>query len=59
MDYWTSGPTAAEHFSWQRRDYVPEVAEFNLVNETTGRYERSEGQLELSNNLLCDAAQSN
>lgn len=59
MDYWTSGPTVGEHFSRQRRDDVPEDAEFNLVNETTGRYEHSRGQLELSNNLVCDAAQPN
>ncbi len=53
MDYWLAGPAAVDHYAWNRQTYTLETDHFRLLEDTTGQYQRREGQLELSNDLVC------
>ena len=54
LDYWLGGPDSVRHYSWQRRSYALESDRFRLLDDTTGEYQRRNGQLELSNDLVCE-----
>ena len=54
MDYWLAGPAAVDHSAWERQTYTLEAARFRLLEDTAGRYQRRDGQLELSNDLVCE-----
>jgi hypothetical protein len=54
MDYWLAGPTAVDHYTWERQTYRLETGRFRLIKGTAGRYQRQEGQLDLSNDLVCE-----
>ena len=54
MDYWLADPAVVDHYRWERQTYTLEGDRFRLLEESTGEYRRRAGQLELSNDLVCD-----
>jgi hypothetical protein len=54
IDYGLAGPGAVDHYKWERETYTLEHAQFRLLEATAGEYRRMEGQLELSNDLVCE-----
>ena len=53
-DRWHDRVTATEYYTWERETYAFEAGHFRLLKSTAGRYKRDVGQLELSNDLVCE-----
>ena len=54
QDRWQDGVVATDYYTWERQTYTLGAGRFRLLKSTAGRYTRDAGQLELSNDLVCE-----